>query len=114
MCHLLTQESGVRDWEAYLSIHPRQSLRTSLLVGGGPLLVQETGIVRRWAVFRCPSPNLVSACGAVLLKGEETTQSGRGPANKRRLKLQALEKDWFQMLCWDAGSSFCLPAGFQG
>lgn len=27
------------------------------------------------------------------------------------MKLQALEKDWFQMLCWDAGSSFCLPAG---
>lgn len=45
-----------------------------LLVGGSPLLVQETVIVRRWAFFRCPSPKLVSACGGLFsLRGEETT-----------------------------------------
>lgn len=57
-----------------LTIHLRGSLRTSLLVGGSPLLVQETVIVRRWAFFRCPSPKLVSACGGLFsFGGEETT-----------------------------------------
>lgn len=88
-------------------IHLKQSLRTSLLGGRSPLLVQETVPVRRWAVFRCPSPIWSLPVGAVL-RGEETT---RGTAHRRRLKLQALKKDWFQMLYWDAGSSFCLPAG---
>lgn len=56
------------------SLTMRRSLRTSLLVGGSPLLVQETVIVRRWGFFRCPSPKLVSACGGLFsLRGEETT-----------------------------------------
>lgn len=89
VCHLLTQESlwkrarvAVQGqsffrypsfWIAggglggLSSTHPRQSLRTSLLGGGSPLPVQETVPLRRWAVFRCPSSSLVSACGGCSL-----------------------------------------------
>lgn len=96
MCHLLIQESlwkwarvavqgqsffrhpsfwiGVGGLGGLPFIHLKQSLRTSLLGGGSPLLVQET-VPEGGGQFSGALPPILSLpVGAVLLRGEETTR----------------------------------------
>lgn len=130
-CHLLTQES-LWKW-ARVAVQVQSFCRhPSFWIGAGwggcgagkPIIYPPEAFPAGWwessassgnspskeaGSFQVPFPQsgLCLPVGAVLLRGAETTRSAR----RRRLKLQALEEDWFQMFCWGAGNSFCLPAG---
>lgn len=109
VCHLLTQ---VSIWKWAWVAAPIQTFcrLPSSWIRGWEISLSESDhrelphwevLVRRRAFSRCPPPTWA-------LPGELLSFTGGRPQGSCS---QALEEDWFQIICRGAGSSLCLPVG---